>query len=357
MTLVLSVSPMSSILLRPPPHPSPYSSPSPSPSPTSTPLPALQADISSSSSSSMSGSYLDLHPASSAPSTRRIRFAPLPDPNRDLLLGHCAPSDDPQSDTKSATQPIPLNDDFIALSPSVSRDSTLSSARSTPTVRLSHDTPSKNTPKPNWKLLRPLVFLRRADSSSSNKSPLSQSASLPGSRNPSDSSLARPSSPAPSTPSIQSPKLRRFSTEDILSFGRKSLFRARSGSASNTRPSRPSSPPPKSSDPSKFLHRSATTGSGSAMKLDNGKRDWGEGSSQLHDTAAIAGSGPKKRRASSSAFTPGAGGGRHTSSAKMLPDDPPVRPNTAPNSPLAPPKKHVKMLNGRVYGGKRYAGE
>jgi hypothetical protein len=91
------------------------------------------------------------------------------------------------------------------------------------------------------------------------------------------------------------------------------------------------------------------------MKPDNGKRDWGEGSSQSHDITAIAGSGPKKRRASSSAFTPGAGGGRHTSSAKMLPDDPAVRPSTAPNSLLAPPKKHVKMLNGRVYGAKRYA--
>lgn len=38
-------------------------------------------------------------------------------------------------------------------------------------------------------------------------------------------------------------------------------------------------------------------------------------------------------------------------------NDSSVRSNTAPNSPLARPKKHVKMLNGRVYGGKRYAGE
>jgi hypothetical protein len=346
--MALVLAPMTSILLRPP-HLSPY--PSPSPSSTSTPLPGLQTDISSSSSSSMSGSYLDLHRAFSAPSTRRIRFAPLPNPNRDLLLDQDASFGDPQSDTKSATQPVPLNDSFVALSPSPSPDSTLSSA---PTVRLSSDTPCKNTQKSNLKFLRPLAFLRRADSSSSNRS----SASLPGSRNSSISSLTRSCSSVPNSPSFQSSKLPRISTEDILSFSRKSFFRSRSGSSSSTRPPRPSSPPPpKSSDPSKFLHRSASTGSGSAMKPDNGKRDWGEGSSQSHDITAIAGSGPKKRRASSSAFTPGAGGGRHTSSAKMLPDDPAVRPSTAPNSLLAPPKKHVKMLNGRVYGAKRYASE
>lgn len=92
------------------------------------------------------------------------------------------------------------------------------------------------------------------------------------------------------------------------------------------------------------------------MNLADGKHDWGEGSSRWHDIAAVAGSGPKKRRASSSAIH-GAGGGRHTSSAKMLSTDSPVRPSTAPSPSLAPPKKHVKMLNGRIYGGKRYAGE
>lgn len=92
------------------------------------------------------------------------------------------------------------------------------------------------------------------------------------------------------------------------------------------------------------------------MKPADGKRDWGEGSGQSLDTAAIAGSGPKKRRASSSALSPGAGGGRHTS-VKMLSSDSPVRPSSVPSSSLPPPKKHVKMLNGRIYGSKRYAGE
>lgn len=89
------------------------------------------------------------------------------------------------------------------------------------------------------------------------------------------------------------------------------------------------------------------------MKLGSGKRDPGEGTSQPHSTTAIAGSGPKKRRASSSALTPGAGGGRHPA-VKMTLNS---RPSTAPSSPSANPKGHVKMLNGRVYGARRYAGE
>ena len=93
------------------------------------------------------------------------------------------------------------------------------------------------------------------------------------------------------------------------------------------------------------------------MKQINGKRDWGQGSTQSRDPAAMAGSGTKKRRASSSALTPGAGGGRHTASVKMPSNDIPARPSTAPSSPLARPRKHVKMLNGRVYGAKRYAGQ
>ncbi|KAF8432439.1 hypothetical protein L210DRAFT_2841410 [Boletus edulis BED1] len=332
-----------SILLRPPLLPSPSSSPSPSPSPVSTPLPALQADLSSSSSSA-SGSYLDLHRASA----RHIRFAPLPEPDRDLFDLHDPSSDtDTKPDTKPATQPIPAPDDFPALSPSVSPDSTLSSVRSTPTIRLSPNTPSKNTRNSNLKLLRPFSFLRRADSSSTH------SASLPSSCNPSLSSLTRSSNSLPNSPSLQSAKLPRISTEDLFSFGRMSRFRPRSGSSGSTHPPRPSSPPPKSS---KFLHRSASTSSAPVMKQVDGRRDWGEGSSQSYDTAAIAGSGPKKRRASSSASTPGAGGGRH-SSVKALPNNLSVRPSTAPaqSSLLARPKKHVKMLNGRVYGAKRYA--
>ncbi|KAF8558503.1 hypothetical protein OG21DRAFT_1504244 [Imleria badia] len=351
MALVLPASPMTtSILLRPPSLPSPSSSPSPSP--VSTPLPGLQPDLSSSSSSSASGSYLDLHRASSARSNRRIRFAlPLPEPNRDLLLDPQV--DDPQVETKPATQPPPPNDShdgFVALSPTISPASTLSSARSTPTIRLSPNTLSKNTRKST---LRLLSFFRRADSS--NGSPISQSASLPGSRNHSLSSLTRSSS-VPNSPSFHSAELPRISTDHVLSLGRRSLFRTRSGSATNARPPRPSSPPPKLSGSSKFVHRSASTGSSPAKPI-NGKRDWGEGSSQLLHNTAIAGSGPRKRRASSSALTLGAGGGRHTSSVKMLPNDSPVRPSTAPSSPLAHPKRHVKMLNGRIYGAKRYAAQ
>ncbi|KAH0830357.1 hypothetical protein J3R83DRAFT_1751 [Lanmaoa asiatica] len=345
-----------SILLRSPQHLTP--SPSPSPSPASTPLPALQTDLSSSSSSSTSGSCLDLQRASSAPSTRRIRFAPLPDPRRDLFDTHDSPFDDSQSATKLATQTVPapsdLHDDFVALSPSISPSSTLSSARSTPTIRTSHNAHPKTTSISHLKLLRPFSFLRRATLSSPNRSPLSQSSSLPGSRNPSPSSL-RTSSSVPNSPSFHSPKLSRISTDD-LTFGAKSFFRSRSGSASGTRPPRTSSPPPRPLDPTKSLHRPASTGSGPGMKLDNRKHDWGEGSSQSYDTS-IAGSGPKKRRASSSALTPGAGGGRHASSAKLLPGDSPVRPSTAPSSSLAPPKKHVRMLNGRIYGARGYAAQ
>ncbi|KAI9569023.1 hypothetical protein HD554DRAFT_643651 [Boletus coccyginus] len=39
----------------------------------------------------------------------------------------------------------------------------------------------------------------------------------------------------------------------------------------------------------------------------------------------------------------------------MLPYDLLARPSTAPSSPLAPPKNVVRMLNGRVYGAKRYS--
>ena len=350
MALVLPPHSMTtSILLRSPSHLSPF--PSPSPSSVSTPLPALQTDLSSSSSSSASGSCLDLHRSASTPSTRRIRFAPLPEPRRDLLFEPHDPSDDdPQVETKPATQTLPppndLPDGFVALSPSVSPVSTLSSARSTPTIRISPYAAS-NTQK----FFRPFSFLRPSRSSSPCQSPPSQSAPLPSSRNPAPSSSSLPNSP-----SFQSVKLSRFSAEDILTLGTKSLFRARSGSASSTRPPRSSSPPPKSSDPSRFLHRSSTT-SGPGITLGTGKRDGGEGSSQSHDTAAIAGSGPKKRRASSSALTPGAGGGRHACSVKMHPNNTTPRPSTAPSSPIAAPKKHVKMLNGRIYGAKRYAGE
>ena len=345
-----------SILLRSPSHPSP----SPSPSPASTPLPALQTDLSSSSSSSTSGSCLDLH-HTSAPSTRRIRFAPLPDPRRDLFDIADPLFDDPQSDAKPSQQTVPapndLPDGAVALSPSVSPVSTLSSARSTPTIRTSPDVPPGSTAKSNLKLLRPFSFLRRAHSSSPSRSPLSQCASLPDSRDPSPSPLARSSSSVPSSPSFRSAKLHRISTEDILTLGAKSFFRARSGSPSITRLPRTSSPPPKPLDPTQSLHRSASTGSGPGMKLGNGTRDWGENPSQPHNTPAVAGSGPKKRRASSSALLPGAGGGRHASSVQMLPGDSSVRPSTSSTSSVALPKKRVKMLNGRIYGGKRYAGE
>ena len=345
LSLVMTLQPMTtSILLH---------SPSPSPSPVSTPLPALQMDLSSSSSSSASGSCPDLHPSSSAPSSRRIRFAPLPDPRRDLLFDDPS-ADDPQPDSKPSPEappaPSDLPDGFVTLLPSVSPVSTLSSACSTPTIRISPNAPSKNTRKSGIKRFRPFSFLRNSHSSSPSQPSLPPSHSLPDARN-----LSRSASSLPSSPTPLSTMLPRFSAEDILS-GTKSLFRSRSGSASSTRSSRSSSPPPKSSDPSKSLQRSASTGSGPGMTLGSGKRDWGEGSSQSHTTFAIAGSGPKKRRASSSALTPGAGGGRHACSVKSIPNEPP-RASTAPSSPTGFPKKHVKMLNGRIYGGKRYAGE
>lgn len=323
-------------------------SPSPSPSPASSPLPALQTDISSSSSSSTFSSCLDIRRASSPPSTRRIRFAPLPDPRRDLIFDPNAPfPDDLQLDPKSATQTPPapnhLPDDLVALSPTISPDSTLSSARSTPTIRASPNAPS-TTQKSNMKLFRTFSFLR-ASRSSSPTSPPSQSP-LPASR-----PLSRSHTSLPNSPSFQSAKLPRFFTEDILTLGTKSLFRPRAGSASSPRAPRTSSPPPRS------LHRSASIASGPNTTLDDQNHDRTGASSQSHDTPAVAGLSLRKRRASSSALTPGAGGGRHPSSVK-LPNDLPRRPSTAPSAPtIAAPRKHVKMLNGRIYGAKRYAGQ
>jgi len=50
-------------------------------------------------------------------------------------------------------------------------------------------------------------------------------------------------------------------------------------------------------------------------------------------------------------------GGRHTSSAKMLPYNLVTRPSTAPSSPLAPLNNVVRTLNGRVHGANRYSSE
>ncbi|KAG9318223.1 hypothetical protein JVU11DRAFT_304 [Chiua virens] len=251
----------------------------------------------------------------------------------------------PLGSRSSQSRPVPalgdLPDGSVDLSPTVSPVSSASSARSSPTIRSSSNTPSKVTQKPSSKLLHRFSFLRSFASSSDPS--LSRSPSQPYSR----SATSLPSSPA-----SQSAKLSRISTEDILT-----LFRTRSGSSSSARTSRPSSPPPKFFDSSKSLHRSATTGSGLGINLGIPNRDSKDDSSHSHNAAAISNS-PRKRRVSSSAMSPGAGGGRHSSAAKMLPNEKlPVRPSTAPSSPLQPPKKQVKMLNGRIYGAKRYAAQ
>ncbi|KIJ63307.1 hypothetical protein HYDPIDRAFT_29565 [Hydnomerulius pinastri MD-312] len=313
---------------------------------------------SDSSASSTSGSCLDLHRPSSAPSTRRIHFAPLPDPRKDgIESDDTACTDEPQPEPKTTTSPPQqpkVEDGFVTLSPSISPDSSLSSAQSTPTIRV-----TSSSSKPKSKLLRPLAFLRRTQSPSS--SPRSHSASLPGSRNTSTASLPQSSNSVPNSPMAYTSKLPRISAEDVLTLGTISFFRARSGSSSSTHPKRPSSPRLSEGKP---LQRWASTGSGAGMKLDNGKRDWGDkDTSALEgegDVKGIGGSGPKRRRASSSALTPGAGGGRHASSSKMLSVGASASAGGSPVtkiSPLVPPKPHVRMLNGRIYGAKRHAAQ
>ncbi|KAF8842537.1 hypothetical protein BDN67DRAFT_358431 [Paxillus ammoniavirescens] len=343
-----------SILLRPPPFDSPMIFTHPTPASSS----------SSSSSASSSGSCLDLNRSSSVPSTRRIRFAPLPDPRRDdLACDDTPPTNRPQPPPVPASQPEPtsldaLQHSFVTLSPTTSPDSSLSSTQSSHTIRLpqnnfppANEISSTSKPKSKSKLLRPLSFLRSHLPSPAH-SPISNSASLPASRNTSSTSLARASSSVPNSPASQSSKLPRISAEDIL--GTISFFRARSGSTSSNQLRRSPSPPP-----SKLLYRSSSAGSGPRMKPGSGNPRSGNNHSPGSD--AIGGSGTKKRRASSSAFTPGAGGGRHVCSTQMLlsAGDGTGAASTSPamkTSPLAPPKPHVRMLNGRIYGAKRYAG-
>ncbi|KAF9239696.1 hypothetical protein BU15DRAFT_74551 [Melanogaster broomeanus] len=324
-----------SILLRPPscPH-----SATPSPAPSSNEL------SSSSSGSSTSGSYLELHRSTSIPSTRRIRFAPLPDPRRDddLSTDNTSPTHHPQTDPKTASQSEPSTDllepGLVSLSPSISPESSLSSAQSTHTIR-----PSQNQSSPYYKpssaptksrsLLRPLSFLRRSRLPSPPRSPISQSASLPASRNTSPASLARASTSVPSSPVTRTSILPRLSAEDVLTLGTISFFRSRSGLPVVIA----------LKDPLPLLPNTCKTATHSIV----------------HPLLAQA----LKRRASSSALTPGAGGGRHVLSSQMLGSSGGGRsgaasaPPAMKSSPLAPPKQHVKMLNGRIYGAKRYAAQ
>ncbi|KIK99744.1 hypothetical protein PAXRUDRAFT_23590 [Paxillus rubicundulus Ve08.2h10] len=338
------------------------------------PIPPSSSSSSSSSASS-SGSCLDFNRSSSVPSTRRIRFAPLPDPRRDdLACDDAPPTHLPQPMPSPQPEPTSLDAlqrSFVTLSPTTSPDSSLSSTQSSHTICLPehHFSPaseisSTQKPRSTSKLLRPLSFLRSHLPSPAH-SPISNSASLPASRNTSPASLARVPSSVPNSPSSQSSKLPRISAEDIL--GTISFFRARSGSTSSNHPRRPPSPPPKHMQ-GKQLHRSSSAGPGPGpgVKLGSGNTHLGNNpASQVSsgsDARLLGGSGTKKRRASSSAFFPGAGGGRHVRSTQMLlsAGDGTGAASTSPpmkTSPLAPPKPHVRMLNGRIYGAKRYAAQ
>ncbi|KAF9228697.1 hypothetical protein BS17DRAFT_763426 [Gyrodon lividus] len=317
---------------------------------------------------------LDIAEKSSQPQSRDPGESHSTYPRRDdLTSDHIPPTQLHQPTTQiPVSQPESTSNDqgsFVTLSPSISPHSSLSSSHSTPTIRVSqnHSSPY-HTSNPNQKaksnILRPLSFFRRSHLPSPTHSPIPHSASLPASRDTSPTSLARASSSVPNSPVTHTSKLPRISAEDILTLGTISFFRARSGSASSNRPPRPPSPPHKLSQERKLPQRSASTESTFTLNSGSGKCNQGNhhtsNSSGQSVNSAISGSGTKKRRASSSAFTPGAGGGRHIFSSQMLSSA--TNASGAPplamkSSPLAPQKPHVRMLNGRIYGGKRYAAQ
>ncbi|KAH7890014.1 hypothetical protein F5I97DRAFT_627702 [Phlebopus sp. FC_14] len=342
MAVVLSSSSMNSpsILLHPPSN-----------------LASSSNSFSSSSSSSSSTSCLDFARSSSTPSTRRIRFAPLPDPRRDDVLDTddtaCTDEPQPEQIPLSSQEPTStdasisshqdLEDGFVSLAPCVSTDS---NATSTSTIRDS-STPKKS--RSSKLFLRTLPFLRRSQSPAS-PSPIYPSVSLPNtsvSSLPSSANLdknQRSTSSLPSSPQSYTAKLPRISAEDVLTLGTISFFRARSGSASSAR-----TPPPPTYTQGKPLQRWASTGSGAGMKL-------GTLSETQSNTSASEGEGANtKKRRPSSIGSPGAGGGRHASSNKML-SSPLAGSSVSANgtstrtTPTSPQKRHVKMLNGRVYG-------
>ncbi|KAL4065241.1 hypothetical protein J3A83DRAFT_435110 [Scleroderma citrinum] len=304
-------------------------------------VPAVSPLSSSAASSSSASSSFDLLRPSSA---RRIRFAPLPEPHReddhdldddDDDDAQC--TDDSHADVQQDTSDTDQSDDLLSSAKHTIIDvhPLASPVVSLPTPQ---SPPSGQSVSRASKLLRSLPFFRRSISSPH----------APPSHAPFPTFHSRdasaPSSPTHTSSSIPETGIRnppRISTGEIL--GSLPFFH-RSANSPRTR-----SLSPTFSSASSPLHRTSSVQSCPASEIRTNRNSHDDS----RDKVTIRGSRV------SSVLSPGAGGGRHSFSTKMISESPPLsRSPTALNSTASPNKangrrKHVKLLNGRVYGAKR----
>ena len=299
-------------------------------------VPLLSPLSSSATSSSSASSSSDHHRPSSS---RRIRFAPLPEPRHDDGDDHCHINEPDDAHCSEESHPDILQDasdsdqsDDLVMATKHTIIDVYPPAPPVDPVPAPVSPPSVPPVSRASRLLRSLPFFRRSPHAP--PSPASH---------PRDASAPRPSSssglPAP-VPSTRRPLHISTDVRGSLPFFRRSVHSPRGRS-----PPPPPPPPTLSTSPSSTFYRTTSRASVQSCPPAENKEE------PKHD-----------RRASS--ILPGAGGGRHSSSTKMI-SSPLARPSTAPSSPYSNSaaarkaggrRMHVQLLNGRVYGAKRPQG-
>ena len=293
-------------------------------------FPPLSSSAASSSSASSSS---DLHRTYSS---RRIRFAPLPEPRHD---DQCYINEDDDAQCSDESHPDISQD---ASDSDQSDDLALDTKHTIIDVHVPAP-PVDPAPAPQssssvppvsraGKLLRSLPFFHRPTPSPHAPSSASH---------PRDASAPHP--PSTTTPSSGSPvpvpgtrRPLHISTEDVR--GSLPFFRRSANSPRGRSPPPPPTTSPGSTPPPSVFYRTTSRASVQSCPAAENKGD----KEAQHG-----------RRSSS--LLPGAGGGRHSASTKMI-SSPLARPSTAPNGNAGGKRKHIRLLNGRVYGAKRRQG-